>query len=534
MLDRVSQSVRQGDIVPLLRAVSSSQLLSAGVTAAAIILLVGTGSNVVTRLFIPDFSWTAGQRIAEVLLLLNVALFLLGAHRYRELEREVKESRDAEAEARAFAERDPLTGLLNRHALYANSPARIAEWQARGRSIGALIVDLDSFKSINDLFGHAEGDSALSASAKRLAGALPDEALLARIGGDEFAVLLPLDPRVADALDRLGQLLVKAVGQPVVIAGNPLPISCSIGGAIANSGEVDTEALLNQADDAMYAAKGQGRNRYCAFTTQMAEALALRGSLESKLRRALILGELYPVYEPLVDLKSGRPHAFEMLARWHSPELGEVPPLTFIRVAEEAGLIGCLTEQLVERAMRDALQWPAHVSLSVNISPVQLRDPWLAQKLVKTLVETGFPAARLIVEITETALAENLDMARSTFASLRNQGVRIALDDFGTGYASLGQLRDLPFDTIKVDRDYVSKLLNGEDDGTMAQALLQLSQSLGLPVVAEGVETQDIADHLARLNCASAQGRLYGPSLIAADVLTLLTPAAPQARSAQG
>ena len=252
--------------------------------------------------------------------------------------------------------------------------------------------------------------------------------------------------------------------------------------------------------------------------------MAERESMEQQLRRALLVGELYPVYEPLVDLKSNLTHGYEMLARWTCLGRGEVPPLTFIPLAEEAGLIGALTEQLMQRAMRDALGWPAHIMLSVNISPVQLRDPWFAQKVLKSLSETGFPGARLTIEITESALVDNIEMVRATFVSLRNQGVRIALDDFGTGYSSIARLRELPFDSVKIDRAYISKLTSDQGAASLTEAVLQLSHSLGLPVVAEGVEDADVAAELSRLDCASAQGRLYGQSMTAAEVMEIYDP----------
>ena len=507
---------------------SGSQLLIGGITFAAVILLVGTGTNSLRLITDVAEQATQSRSVIAVSLILNVALILLGWQRYRALEQELEERRASEQAARQMAEIDPLTGLYNRRAFYERAEPLLARWRRDGLAIGVLVVDLDSFKNLNDLFGHPEGDAVLKVAADRMQAVLPPDHLIARIGGDEFAILITVPQGAFASLDMIGDFLVQSLSAPTEIAGVDVPVSASVGGAMDTSGEDDLALLFKRADDAMYAAKGLGRCRYCAFTPDMATAMAEREAMEVQLRRALLVGELYPVYEPLVDLKTGQTHGYEMLARWNCPDRGDVPPLVFIPLAEEAGLIGALTEQLMQRAMRDALGWPAHIMLSVNISPVQLRDPWFAQKILKSLSESGFPGARLTIEITESALVDNLQMVRATFDSLRNQGVRIALDDFGTGYSSIARLRELPFDSVKIDRAYVSKLVGDRDAASVAEAVLQLSHSLGLPVVAEGVEDAAVAAELSRLDCASAQGRLFGQSMRAAEVSQLY--AQPEAR----
>lgn len=516
--------------VPLVRLrlpeLSGSQLLIGGITFAAVILLVGTGTNSLRLVTDVANQMSSSRPVIAVSLILNVALILLGWQRYRALEEEVEQRRAGELAAREMAEIDPLTGLYNRRAFYDRAEPMLTRWRKAGQMVGVLVVDLDSFKNLNDLFGHPEGDSVLKVAADRMLNLLPPDHLVARIGGDEFAILLTVPQDGFASLDVIGTALVETLGQPIQLAGVDVPVSASVGGVLDVSGNDDLALLFKRADDAMYAAKGQGRCRYCAFTPVMAKAMDEREAMERQLRRALLTGELYPVYEPLVDLKSGRAHGYEMLARWTSAERGDVPPLVFIPLAEEAGLIGALTEQLMQRAMRDALAWPAHIMLSVNVSPVQLRDPWFAQKILKSLAETGFQGARLTIEITESALIDNIEMVRATFVSLRNQGVRIALDDFGTGYSSIARLRELPFDSVKIDRAYISQLTSDKGSASLAEAVLQLSHSLGLPVVAEGVEDADVAAELSRLDCASAQGRLYGQSMTAAQVMEIYAPAA--------
>lgn len=484
-----------------------------GTTVAALMLLIGTSTN--WLLMISEMSVQLGvsSEVAAASLILNLALVLIGMTRYRQLQAEIAQRCASEAHALRMAQSDPLTGLLNRRAIYEFGEGEIARWRAEGHIPAVMIVDIDSFKNVNDLFGHAEGDRVISIISDRLAESLPPGHMLARIGGDEFAILLPVDREHQAMFDELGERLINAVGQPVILAGVDVPISCSIGGVMDSAGTATLHMLMKRADDAMYAAKGSGRCRYCAFNDSMAADLEKREEMEVHLRRAIARNELYPVYEPLVSLKTGQPEGFEMLARWESPELGRIGPDVFVALAEEAGLIAALTEQLMRRAMDDALSWPAHISLSVNISPTQLRDPWFAQKMLKLLAETQFPADRLIMEITESALVDNLAMARSTLESLRNQGIRIALDDFGTGYSSIARLRQLPFDSVKIDRDYVTRFNRGGNASSLAVAVVQLSQSLGLPVVAEGVEDSAVADQLAALNCTTAQGRLYGDSM---------------------
>ena len=488
------------------------------VIAASAIMLLANGA-VWLRSALTMASNMPQRPFETTTLFLNIVLLMLGWQRYRALKADMLRSRESAAEAIDLAQRDPLTGLFNRRALHERGASIIAGWRAEGRHVGALVVDIDAFKNINDLFGHAEGDAAITVVTERLQAALPGETLIARIGGDEFAVLLPLPQAGVAELETLGVDLVAALARPVILAGVDVPVSCSIGGFVDHAGDASIDLLIRNADAAMYAAKGRGRCRYCGFDGTLANNLAERENLERHLRRALAAGELFPVYEPLVNLRSGEAQGFEMLARWHSPELGVVPPLTFIPLAEEAGLIGMLTDQLLQRAMTDALQWPAHVSLSVNISPVQLRDPWFAQKLLKLMASTGFPGQRLVVEITEGALVDNMVMARAIFESLRNQGVRIALDDFGTGYSSIARLRELPFDSVKIDRDYIKHLDRNPDTASLASAVLQLSHSLGLPVVAEGVEDAEVARRLDEMDCTTAQGRLFGDSLTANEVL---------------
>ena len=393
----------------------------------------------------------------------------------------------AEAQAIELARFDPLTGFLNRRALEELAAPAMADWLASGQSVGALVIDIDAFKSVNDLFGHSGGDKVLAEIAARIRKAAPSHAHLARLGGDEFTIILPLPHDDADALDKLGETLIGFLSEPVQIEAVTAATSSSIGGAIVSDADCSLETLVRHADTAMYRAKRQGRCRFCRFDGEMEVAMVRRDLIERELRLAIADGSLHPVYEPLIDLATDEPLGYEMLARWHSPVLGIVPPSDFIPVAEEKGLISALSDLMFRRAFSDAAQWPAHLSLSINVSPLQLRDPWFAQKLLKLLAETGFPAQRLILELTESAIVDNLPLAQAVFTSLRNQGIRMALDDFGTGYSSIASLRSLPFDSVKIDREFVARMSEHESADSVAEAVLPLGKSPGLPRGGEGI-----------------------------------------------
>ena len=494
-------------------------VLLSGVTLAAILMLVGTGSSWFSSYFGFTVVSAYAEQILASTLLLNIAIILFGWRRFRALDAEVRRRRAAEEQAHALACNDPLTGLFNRRAFATEAADALTRWTARGQLTAAFVIDIDSFKSVNDLFGHAGGDSVLLATANRLKAAAPLEGIVARLGGDEFAMIFPLASDDSKALDAIGDSLATILSEAVTIDGIAASTSASIGGATGLAGSVTAEALLRHADTAMYRAKRLGRCRFCRFDSEMETDLARRDVIERELKIALERDQLYPVYEPLIDLSTGEAVGYEMLARWISPTLGDIGPSEFIPVAEEKGLISALSDRLFRTALTEARQWPLHLSLSINVSPLQLRDPWFAQKLLRLLAETNFPGPRLIVEITESAIIDNLPLAQAVFESLRNQGIRMALDDFGTGYSSIASLRSLPFDSVKIDREYVKQMTDIAGPDSIAEAVLQLGRSLGLPVVAEGIETGDTAQRLSDLDCAVGQGHFYGQSLTSEDVV---------------
>jgi diguanylate cyclase (GGDEF)-like protein len=414
-------------------------------------------------------------------------------------------------EASRLTGTDPLTQLPNRVLLLDRLAHALANAKRHGGRLALLFLDLDNFKQVNDLHGHAVGDLLLRESAQRMRAALPGQALVARIGGDEFACVVPFDPARREAIDRLAERLIEQVALPVSHNGSELETTISAGLTRSDQdGAADAQTLLHMADIAMYQAKKQGRNCHLWFDPSMESELRLRSELEAGIRRGVSAGEFVPYYEKQIDLANGELTGFEMLARWNSPSLGVVNPDIFIPVAEEIGLIAELSESVIRQALHDARSWDPKLTLSVNISPVQLRDPWFAQKILKLLVEANFPPSRFEIEITESSLHENIGLVRSMITSLKNQGVQVSLDDFGTGYSSLTQLRSLPFDRIKIDRSFVMSLVNDKESATIVQSIVALGEGLGLPITAEGIESEEVLAELRRFGDFKGQGYLYG------------------------
>lgn len=492
-------------------------VVALGVAVAAIILLVGTGGTVLPKALLALFGNGAHPDVLLVnALLLNIALIIFGWRRYRELTREIEERRRAEARARLLAATDPLTHCLNRRSMIEATEDLRARAATNGEAVAYCMLDLDNFKQINDMHGHPVGDAVLVMFCERVRALLPREARLARLGGDEFAFVTAYPAGHDDRIDDLVIRLFESLAKPFRMTEATVELTLSIGLAADHDADgtiglvVDAGTLMQRADMALYHAKKQGRNRYFWFEASMESELRFRNQLETGIRRGLARGEFVPYYEQQVDLETGDLVGFEMLARWRSPQLGLINPDIFVPIAEEIGLISDLSDKLMEQAFRDAREWDDSLTLSINISPVQLRDPWFAQRLLKKLVAANFPPQRLEIEITESCLHENIGLVRSMIMSLRNQGVQISLDDFGTGYSSLEHLRSLPFDRIKIDRSFVSELREGSERSRIVEAIISLGRGLDLPLTAEGVEDEDILNALKSMGRLKAQGYFYG------------------------
>ena len=529
--DLEKRDLAKGPLPRVLRGRRGQDFVTLGVVLAAIALFVATASSALL-----DAADTAvsGESSPNLLLtaalLLNIALILLGWNRYKALTGEIAQHRRMEEEARRLADYDDLTGCLNRRSLAQLLDAMLQEKTGRKRAVAAIAIDLDNFKQVNDLNGHAVGDAVLSATARRIIELLPEEAMIARLGGDEFLCVVPYNTDAIDRIDLLATRIIEHISRPVVHQGSALEVTISIGSA--SSLQIDPESkqtpaqdLMHKADIAMYHAKKKGKNRFYWFEPPMENELRFRNEMEAGIRRGVQAGEFVPYYEQQIDLDTGRLVGFEMLARWDSPELGMVTPDIFIPLAEEIGVIAELSEQLIETAFADASQWDPELTLSVNISPVQMRDPWFAQKILKLLVKHRFPAHRLEIEITETCLHENIGMVRSMIISLRNQGVKVSLDDFGTGYASLSQLRSLPFDRLKIDRSFIRDLNKQDSNDKLVDAIISMSDGLKLPITAEGIEDEEVLKALGRWGKLKGQGYHYGRPEPAQRVLERLAEA---------
>lgn len=456
-----------------------------------------------------------------VVFIMSIGFAIYSYRRVSDLSREMTARRRAELEARKLARHDPLTGLPNRRFFVERLQDVLLATTDSARS-AVLMLDLDGFKSINDAYGHAVGDLALTEFAERITATLRSGAILARVGGDEFAIIAP-DIGSLDDPTALARRVVAAVAAPFLIGNISTTLGVGIGIAIAPVDGMDSEILVQHADRALYRAKSEGRSSIRFFEPDMNAHVERRIAIESELRDALATKKIVPYYQPLIAFEGNRVIGFEALARWNSAKLGWIAPDVFIAIAEEIGLIGVLGDQLLRQACIDARIWPAELTLAFNVSAIQLRDPGLGLRILAILAETGLSPRRLEMEITETALVDNIAVAKDTIVQLRQTGVRIALDDFGTGYATLSQLLSFPLDRIKIDRSFINHV--GKDDGstTIVRAILGLANGFGLATTAEGIEDADQLASLKADGCQEGQGFLFGKAVPANEVRNILT-----------
>jgi len=411
---------------------------------------------------------------------------------------------------------DTLTGLPNR-ALLEDRLGQILVMSHRQKAhIGVMFIDLDRFKQVNDSLGHGLGDRLLKIVAERLVQCLRAEDTIARMGGDEFAVLLP-GIEQPEAAVKVAQKLLDSLAQPVEIDGQELFATGSIGISLYPIDGEDTQALLKHADIAMYRAKEQGGNGYYLFTQAMNTSALEHLIMENSLRKALVRNEFHLVYQPQVDLDTGEIIAVEALCRWRHPDLGVVQPAQFIPLAEETGIIMQLGEWVLRESCRQAAQWcfDGHpLRVSVNISARQFTQPGLADLVAHALAESNLDPTWLDLELTESAIMKNAEAAVDILRSLRNLGVRLSLDDFGTGYSSLSYLRQFPFDVLKIDRTFVANVVADTVDQAVVRAIIELARGLNLMIVSEGVEGDDQCRTLQDLGCNIMQGYLFSPPVM--------------------
>jgi len=415
----------------------------------------------------------------------------------------------AEAELARMARYDSLTGLANRTLFMDRACAAIEKLRTHGSPFAILMLDLDRFKTVNDSLGHAVGDSLLKVVAQRLRHAIPQIETIARLGGDEFAILVSLPDGRKEAATKLADKILAVVTEPYDFENRRFTLETSVGITFAPHDGTNPDALLKNADLALYRAKSLGGNRYCLFEPAMEATARERRELEDDMRRAIARNEFELHYQTIVNAGELDACGVEALVRWRHPERGLIPPDQFISLAEESGLIVPLGEWILRKACADAVQWPSHLKLAVNMSPAQFKHHDLPGVLKSILEQCGLPASRLELEITETVLLDNNEQHLAVLHEIKNLGVSIVLDDFGIGYSSMRYLQMFPFDKIKIDKSFIQSMTNHPDSAAIVCAIAGLGRSLDIETAAEGVETTEQLTLLRSAGCQLAQGFLF-------------------------
>ncbi len=462
---------------------------------------------------------------------LCLGLLLFAWRRLREQKRETRRRVEAERHARELAFQDPLTGLPNRRQFMDALAAAVAAPPRTSGTHVLMMLDLNGFKQINDVYGHGAGDAALIVVGERLMSSVRSGDMVARLGGDEFAILAQ-HLSSAETATGITRRVHENLAVPITISGTNYNVGTGIGLCLFPFRDCTPQEIMRRADVALYRAKANRQQPTRFFDEEMDHYVRERDFMERELREAVAANAIRPSFQPLIKLKIRRIVGFEVFARWTHATLGEVPPERFIAIAEDAGLIQDLTDRLLRQACAAACGWPAEMTLSFNVSPVQLRDPALGLRILGILAETGLAPRRLEIEITESALVHDLAAAQEALSGLREAGVRIALDDFGTGYSSLYHLRNFKLDKIKIDRSFIEGMSNERESAEIVNALVGLGRGLGLAVTADGIERPDQEAQLADKGCEEGQGHLFGAAMTAEEADKLVAGGLPAQVSA--
>lgn len=462
------------------------------------------------------------DKLMLTLVIAGVGSFVYSCLRIFDLRKEMQRQAQQGEKANWIATHDHLTRLPNRYAFDKFQIVRAHESDEDEQAPIATVfsVDLDGFKKVNDLVGHHGGDVLLTEVAKRLS-ALAAESCVFRFGGDEFIVVARgLAPEKSEVFARL---IIQAVSRSIKIGGVLCQVGACVGYARWPEHGTDFRDVCHKSDIALYEAKAKGANFALEFQDAMHDKVIARAQLEGKLRIAIDTDQIRPFYQPLINLRSGEVCGFEALARWKDEAGDYIPPDVFISVAEETGLITPLFQKLLKKACEDAKQWPSQISLSFNLSAVQMEDRLLASRILSVLADAGLAPERLEIEITENALIQDPDLASSIIDDLHSAGIQIALDDFGTGYSSLAQLAKYRFDKIKIDKSFVkSKSDHDEKHEKIVQALLSLSRGLDIKTTVEGIEENGQLAYFTREGCDIGQGYLFGKAMPIAETVAFL------------
>lgn len=440
---------------------------------------------------------------------------------FRGVGSDVTEQRESAEKIAYLARYDTLTGLPNRLMLIEEVSAALAYAQQWRTRCAFLMLDLDRFKAVNDALGHYVGDQLLALVSERLRTIVGDRGTCARLGGDEFAIVVR-DARDGKAIDEMAAAVITALSRPYEVGHHTLFVGASIGSAFGPRDGANVETLLRNADLALYRVKDEGGGRHCTYEPSLHAHAEERRQLEFSLRNALDRDEFSLMFQPVVDAQTEEVLSFEALLRWNSPEHGMVSPAKFVPLAEGTRLIVPIGEWVLRKACEEAMKWPAHVKVAVNVSGEQLLDPYFAETVVAALSISGLPAHRLEIEVTESIFVRDGTTAQMTLENLMGIGCGVALDDFGTGYSSLGYLRRMRFSTIKVDRSFVQGAARSNPESlAIVRAVVAMADSLDMSTTAEGVETEAELDVIRRLGCKKIQGYYFGRPMNNADALAL-------------
>ncbi len=447
---------------------------------------------------------------------------------------DLTEMRRSQAEVQRLAQYDSLTGLANRVQMLRALEQAVAGLRGQPGDCTLMMLDLDRFKSVNDTLGHPAGDALLRQVSQRLQRVVGDRGLVGRQGGDEFKILLPGRVERA-ALAQLADIVIASLSQPYSIEGNAVVIGVSIGISSCPRDGVTADALIRNADLALYAAKGDGRGVHRFYSPDMHADAEDRRMLEDELRQALARDALHLVYQPVVSSRTQQITGYEALLRWEHPSRGDISPSLFIPIAEDAGLIAQIGEWVMRTACRDAAEWQDGARVAVNVSPIQFANPAFPGTVMSALASSQLAPERLELEITESVFLNDDEDTDAMFARLKALGVRLALDDFGTGYSSLGYLKKAPFDKIKIDQSFVrGAAIKGSRNSAIIKAIVSLAEALGMDTTAEGAETQDELDLIRQLGCSHIQGYIYGRPVLAVDIAARLSGAMTTTAQPQG